>query len=93
MPAAAVIPSESDIPARCAGGCVNAAARIHSKIAAVQPVPASVENPAFDQYNEMIEVQGKPLREQYNYTLTLNGFLDLIVLSKERALSFRRADR
>lgn len=25
-----------------------------------------------DQYNEMIEVLGKPFREQYNYTLTLN---------------------
>lgn len=25
-----------------------------------------------DQYNEMIEAQGKPFREQYNYTLTLN---------------------
>lgn len=23
-----------------------------------------------DQYNEMIEVLGKPFREQYNYTLT-----------------------
>ncbi len=28
-----------------------------------------------DQYNEMIEVQGKPFREQYNYTLTLNCLL------------------
>ncbi|EOD9879235.1 HEPN family nuclease, partial [Klebsiella pneumoniae] len=46
-----------------------------------------------DQYNEMIEVQGKPFREQYNYTLTLNCLLGLIVLPKERALSFLPADR
>ncbi|HBJ1222765.1 TPA: hypothetical protein LAQ47_004560, partial [Escherichia coli] len=32
----------------------------------------------------MIEVQGKPFREQYNYTLTLNCLLGLIVLPKER---------
>ena len=44
-----------------------------------------------DQYNEMIEVQGKPFREQYNYTLTLNCLLGLIVLP--RALSFLPADR
>ena len=31
-----------------------------------------------DQYNEMIEVLGKPFREQYNYTLTLNCLLGLI---------------
>ncbi len=30
-----------------------------------------------DQYNEMIEVQGKPFREQYNYTLNLNCLLEL----------------
>ncbi|MEM0868676.1 hypothetical protein J4U48_25285, partial [Escherichia coli] len=46
-----------------------------------------------DQYNEMIEVLGKPFREQYNYTLTLNCLLGLIVLPKERALSFLPADR
>ena len=46
-----------------------------------------------DQYNEMIEVLGKPFREQYNYTLTLNCLLGLIVLPKERALSFLLADR
>ena len=46
-----------------------------------------------DQYNEMIEVQGKPFSEQYNYTLTLNCLLGLIVLPKERALSFLPADR
>ncbi|MGE6304557.1 HEPN family nuclease [Serratia liquefaciens] len=46
-----------------------------------------------DQYNEMIEVQGKPFMEQYNYTLTLNCLLGLIVLPKERALSFLPADR
>lgn len=46
-----------------------------------------------DQYNEMIEVQGKPFREQYNYTLTLNCLLGLIVLPKEKALSFLPADR
>lgn len=88
MPAAAVILSESDISRRCAGVCVNTSARIHSKTTAVQPVPASVESPAFE-----IEKQGKPFREQYNYTLILNGLRDLIMLSKERALSFRRADR
>lgn len=46
-----------------------------------------------DQYNEMIEVEGKPFREQYNYTLTLNCLLGLIVLPKERAMSFLPADR
>ncbi|EJU9643332.1 hypothetical protein N5M61_004599 [Escherichia coli] len=36
----------------------------------------------------MIEVQGKPFREQYNYTLALNCLLDLIVLPKRgRSLS------
>ena len=42
-----------------------------------------------DQYNEMIKELGKPFREQYNYTLTLNCLLGLIVMPKERALSFR----
>nr|WP_227649735.1 HEPN family nuclease [Klebsiella pneumoniae]UCK62507.1 hypothetical protein LFOJIBMD_00031 [Klebsiella pneumoniae]UCK65066.1 hypothetical protein KCOLMDFC_00115 [Klebsiella pneumoniae] len=46
-----------------------------------------------DQYNEMIEELGKPFSEQYNYTLTLNCLLGLIVLPKERALSFLPADR
>lgn len=46
-----------------------------------------------DQYNEMIGVQGKPFREQYNYTLTLNCLLGLIALPKEKALSFLHADR
>lgn len=46
-----------------------------------------------DQYNEMIKALGKPFREQYNYTLTLNCLLGLIVLPKERALSFLPADR
>ncbi|HBR1297872.1 TPA: hypothetical protein L9L20_004905 [Klebsiella pneumoniae] len=41
------------------------------------------------QYNEMIKEQGKPFREQYNDTLTLNCPLGLIVLPKERALSYR----
>jgi hypothetical protein len=40
----------------------------------------------------MIEAQGKPFREQYS-TLTLNCLLGLIVLPKERALSFLPADR
>ncbi len=40
-----------------------------------------------DQYNEMIEVLGKPFRGQYNYTLTLIASTGLIVLPK-RALSF-----
>ncbi|MBJ9136099.1 HEPN family nuclease [Citrobacter farmeri] len=46
-----------------------------------------------DQYNEMIAVEGKPFREQYNYTLTLNCLLGLIVLPKERVLSLVPADR
>ena len=46
-----------------------------------------------DQYNEMIEVLGKPFREQYNYTLTLHCLLGRIVLPNERALSFLLADR
>lgn len=41
-----------------------------------------------DQYNEMIEVLGKPFREQYNYTLTLNCLLVLSCYRKrERSLS------
>ncbi|MGY5958069.1 HEPN family nuclease [Kosakonia sp. AX9b] len=39
-----------------------------------------------EQYNVMIE--NKPFNEQYNYTLTLNCLLGLIVLPKERALAF-----
>ncbi len=40
-----------------------------------------------DQYNEMIEVLGKPL-EQYNYTLTLNPSWVLSCYRKrERSLS------
>lgn len=39
-----------------------------------------------EQYNVMIE--DKPFNEQYNYTLTLNCLLGLIVLPKERALTF-----
>lgn len=46
-----------------------------------------------DQYNEMIKELGKPFREQYNYTLTLNCLLGLIVMPKERALSFLPAER
>lgn len=38
------------------------------------------------QYNELIE--GKPFGEQLNYTLTINCFLGLIVMPKERALDF-----
>lgn len=38
-----------------------------------------------DQYNEMIEVLGKPFREQYNYTLTLNCLL-YRVTERESAL-------
>ncbi len=41
-----------------------------------------------DQYNEMIEVLGKPFREQYNYTLTLNCLLGHRVTERESALSF-----
>ena len=41
-----------------------------------------------DQYNEMIEVQGKPFREQYNYTLTLNCLLESYRLTERgRSLS------
>lgn len=39
-----------------------------------------------EQYNVMS--QGKPFPEQYNYTLTLNCLLGLIILPKERALTF-----
>ncbi|HAV1871847.1 TPA: hypothetical protein JG951_003118 [Enterobacter hormaechei subsp. steigerwaltii] len=39
-----------------------------------------------DQYNVMIEDRQFP--EQYNYTLTLNCLLGLVVLPKERALAF-----
>jgi len=39
-----------------------------------------------DQYNDMIE--NKPFTEQYNYTLTLNCLLGLIVMPKERAVSY-----
>ncbi len=45
-----------------------------------------------DQYNEMIEVLGKPFREQYNYTLTLNC-LRVLSCYRKRALSFLLADR
>ncbi|GHM15565.1 hypothetical protein ECZU42_47840 [Escherichia coli] len=38
-----------------------------------------------DQYNEMIEVLGKPFREQYNYTLTLNC-LTVLSCYRKRAL-------
>ncbi|VCY60585.1 hypothetical protein BANRA_05606 [Escherichia coli] len=44
-----------------------------------------------DQYNEMIEVLGKPFREQYNYTLTLNCLRSYRVTERER--SFLPADR
>jgi hypothetical protein len=46
-----------------------------------------------DQYNEMIEVEGKPFREQYNYTLTLNCLLGLIVLPKEKSFTFLPSER
>lgn len=39
-----------------------------------------------DQYNAMIE--DKPFSEQYNYTLTLNCLLGLIVMPKERVLAY-----
>ena len=44
-----------------------------------------------DQYNNMIE--GKPFPEQYNYTLTLNCLLGLIVMPRERAVSYLPSDR
>lgn len=43
-----------------------------------------------DQYNNMIE--GKPFPEQYNYTLTLNCLLGLIVMPRERAVSYLPSD-
>lgn len=44
-----------------------------------------------EQYSGMIE--DKPFSEQYNYTLTLNCLLGLIVMPKERALSYLPAVR
>ncbi|MBM6636701.1 hypothetical protein JTF12_20420 [Leclercia adecarboxylata] len=44
-----------------------------------------------DQYNNMIE--GKPFSEQYNYTLTLNCLLGLIVMPKELAVSYLPSNR
>ena len=38
------------------------------------------------QYNEMIE--DMPFPEQYNYTLTINCLLGLIVMPKERVISY-----
>lgn len=44
-----------------------------------------------DQYNGII--QEIPFQEQYNYTLTLNCLLGLIVMPKERVLSYLPSDK
>lgn len=44
-----------------------------------------------EQYNELI--REKPFEEQFNYTLTLNCLLGLIVMPKERVITYIPASR